>query len=106
MTTTPLALTREQKLLAEISIQLGNVSEAIRAAVDGQDSSSLMAQIGALQAELTELTSNNANLAQQLADANALVAQLQTQLGTVSVADITPDTISEVISHLGIEVPQ
>jgi chromosome segregation ATPase len=106
MTTTPLALTREQKLLAEIIVQLGNVTEAIRAAAAGEDSSSLMAQIGALQAELTDLTGNNAALAQQLADANAMVAQLQTQLSAVAEGDITPDNISEVISHLGIEVPQ
>ena len=104
--TTPLALTREQKLLAEIIVQLGNVTEAIRAAAAGEDSSSLMAQIGTLQSELTNITSQNATLAQQLADANSMVAELQAQLSTASEGDITPDSINEVISHLGIEVPQ
>ena len=103
---TPIALTREQKLLAEIIVQLGNVTEAIRAAAAGEDSSSLMAQIAALQSELTNLTSQNATLAQQLADANGMVADLQGQLSTASEGDITPDNINEVISHLGIEVPQ
>ena len=105
MTTTPnLALTREQKLLAEIIVQLGNVTEAIRAAAAGEDSSSLLQQIAALQAEMTSLTQGNANLSQQLADANAMVAELQAQLSMVSEGDITPDNINEVISHLGIQV--
>ena len=103
---TPIALTREQKLLAEIIVQLGNVTEAIRAAAAGEDSSALMAQIATLQSELTNLTSQNATLAQQLADANGMVAELQTQLSAVADGDITPDNINEVIAHLGIEVPQ
>ena len=103
---TPIALTREQKLLAEIIVQLGNVTEAIRAAAAGEDSSGLMTQIAALQSELTNLTGQNATLAQQLADANGMVADLQGQLSTVAEGDITPDNINEVISHLGIEVPQ
>lgn len=102
---TPIALTREQKLLAEIIVQLGNVTEAIRAAAAGEDSSSLMTQIATLQSELTNLTSQNATLAQQLADANGMVAELQSQLSAVAEGDITPDSINEVISHLGIEVP-
>ena len=103
---TPIALTREQKLLAEIIVQLGNVTEAIRAAAAGEDSSALMTQIATLQSELTNLTSQNATLAQQLADANGMVADLQSQLSAVAEGDITPDNINEVIAHLGIEVPQ
>ena len=105
MTTTPLGLTREQKLLAEIIVQLGNVTEAIRAAAQGEDSSSLLAQIAVLQAEMTSLTEGNATLAQQLADANTLVSTLQSQIANASEGDITPDNINEVINHLGIEVP-
>jgi uncharacterized protein YlxW (UPF0749 family) len=103
--TTPIGLTREQKLLAEIIVQLGNVTEAIRAAAAGEDSSSLMTQMAVLQSELTSLTEGNATLAQQLADANAMVAALQAQLAIVAEGDITPDNINEVISNLGIEVP-
>ena len=40
-------LTREQKLMAEQVVQLGNIAEAIRAAAMGQDSSDLMEQIAA-----------------------------------------------------------
>ena len=104
MTSSFSPLTREQKLQAEQIVQLGNIAEAIRAAAAGGDSSALMAQIATLQAELTALTSNNATLAQQLADANQMVAELQTQLSAVAEGDITPDSISEVIAQLGIEV--
>ena len=106
MTSSYTPLTREQKLLAEIIVQLGNVAEAIRAAAAGEDSSNLMVQIATLQAELTSLTQGNATLSQQLADANALVAELQSQLSQVAEGDITPDSIAEVISHLNIEVGQ
>ena len=101
MTSSFSPLTREQKLQAEQIVQLGNIAEAIRAAAAGGDSS---AQIATLQAELTVLTSNNTTLAQQLADANQMVAELQTQLSTVAEGDITPDSIAEVIADLGIEV--
>ena len=97
-------LTRDQKLQAEQIVQLGNIAEAIRAAARGEDSSSLQAQIVALQAELSALTSNNAALAQQLADANQMVADLQEQIATYTEGDITPDSIQEVIDHLGLEV--
>ena len=97
-------LTREQKLQAEQIVQLGNIAEAIRAAARGEDSSSLQQQIVTLQAEMTSLTSNNAALSQQLADANQLVSELQVQINTLSEGDITPDNIAEVMSHLGIEV--
>jgi len=104
--TTYTPLTREQKLLAEIIVQLGNVTEAIRSAAAGEDSSTLLTQIATLQSELTALTQGNATLAQQLADANNLVSELQAQLQQVATGDITPDSINEVISHLGIEVGQ
>ena len=99
MTYTP--LTREQKLQAEQIVQLGNIAEAIRSAASGEDSST---QIAELQAELTALTSNNATLAQQLADAKQIVADLQQQLSAVADGDITPDSLAQVVEHLGIEV--
>ena len=43
------ALTREQKLLAEIVVQLGNITEAIQSAAAGEDSSALNNKIDALQ---------------------------------------------------------
>ena len=99
-------LTREQKLLAEIIVQLGNVSEAIRQASQGDNSGELASQVGSLQSELTALTADNASLAQQLADSNLMVSQLQQQLQVNLAHDITPDSVNEVIQHLGIEVAQ
>ena len=46
------ALTREQKLLAEIVVQLGNITEAIQSAAAGEDSSDLNNKIDALQQQL------------------------------------------------------
>ena len=106
MTYTPTPLTREQKLQAEFVVQLGNIAEAIRAASSGQDSSQLQQQIATLQSEMSALTENNATLAQQLADANQLVSQLQSQISAAHAGDVTPDSIAEVIQHLGIEVPE
>ena len=102
--TTYQPLTREQKLQAEQIVQLGNIAEAIRSAARGEDSSALQAQIVSLQAELAALSENNATLSQQLADANQMVSDLQTQISQMTEGDITPDSIAEVIDHLGIEV--
>ena len=104
MTSSYTPLTREQKLHAEQIVQLGNIAEAIRSAARGEDISALQAQIVALQAELSALTQNNATLAQQLADANQLVADLQTTISGMTEGDVTPDSIQEVIDHLGFEI--
>ena len=97
------ALTREQKLLAEIVVQLGNITEAIQAASAGQDSGDLTSKIDALQSQLAAVSSARATLQTQLAEATTLNAELQTQLAAVRSGDITPDNISEVMQHLGIE---
>ena len=97
------ALTREQKLLAEIVVQLGNVVEAIQSAAAGEDSSNLNTKIDALQQQLAAVSSARAVLQQQLADAQTLNAELQTQLASVHDGDITPDNIAEVMETLGIE---
>jgi chromosome segregation ATPase len=97
------SLTREQKLLAEIVVQLGNVVEAIQSAAAGEDSSDLNNKIDALQAQLASVASARAALQQQLAEATSLNAELQTQLAAVHEGDITPDNINEVMNTLGIE---
>ena len=97
------SLTREQKLLAEIVVQLGNVVEAIQSAAAGEDSSDLNNKIDALQAQLASVASARAALQQQLAEATSLNAELQTQLASVHEGDITPDNINEVMNTLGIE---
>ena len=97
------ALTREQKLLAEIVVQLGNITEAIQSAAMGEDSSNLNQKIDALQAQLASVSSARAQLQTQLAEAMTLNAELQEQLVSVHDGDITPDNINEVMQHLGIE---
>ena len=97
------ALTREQKLLAEIVVQLGNITEAIQSAAAGEDSSVLNAKIDALQSQLAAVSSARAALQQQLAEAQNLNAELQTELAKVHEGDITPDNINEVMTTLGID---
>ena len=101
MATNP--LTREQKLLAEIVVQLGNITEAIQSAAAGEDSSDLDNKIDALQAQLAAVSSARAELQTQLADAQTLNADLQQQLVKMHEGDITPDNINEVMTTLGIE---
>ena len=97
------ALTREQKLLAEIVVQLGNITEAIQLAAQGVDSSELNNKIDALQAQLATVSSARATLQSQLAEATTLNAELQSQLARIHEGDITPDNINEVMESLGIE---
>ena len=97
------ALTREQKLMAEQIVQLGNIAEAIRAAAMGENSSTLMEEIHQLKAQLTALTQERADLQSALAASSVQIAELQTQLNTLTDGDITPDNINEVMTHLGIE---
>jgi chromosome segregation ATPase len=97
------ALTREQKLLAEIVVQLGNITEAIQSAAAGEDSGNLNDKIDALQEQLAAVSSARAVLQQQLAEATTLNAELQTQLAQVHEGDITPDNINEVMNTLGID---
>ena len=97
------ALTREQKLLAEIVVQLGNITEAIQSAAAGEDSSDLNNKIEALQSQLAAVSSARAALQSQLAEATTLNAELQTQLAAIHEGDITPDNINQVMSTLGID---
>lgn len=97
------ALTREQKLLAEIVVQLGNITEAIQSAAQGEDSSVLHAKIDQLQAQISAVSSARAALQTQLAEAATLNADLQSQLASIHDGDITPDNIAEVMETLGIE---
>ena len=95
-------LTREQKLLAEIVVQLGNITEAINAAAAGEDSTALNAQIAQLQGQLTAIANERAALTTQLAQRDLTIAELQQQITALSEHDVTPDNITEVMTHLGI----
>jgi len=96
-------LTREQKLLAEIVVQLGNITEAVQSAAQGEDSSTLNTQIQALQAQLATVANARAALQQQLAESQTLNADLQSELAKVHEGDITPDNINQVMSTLDID---
>ena len=96
-------LTREQKLLAEIVVQLGNITEAIQSAAAGEDSSALNNKIEQLQSQLAAVSSARAALQSQLAEATTMNAELQQQLADVRSGDITPDNINEVMNTLGID---
>ena len=96
-------LTREQKLLAEIVVQLGNITEAIQSAAAGEDSSDLNNKIDALQQQLAAVSSARAALQSQLAEATTLNAELQQQLAALHEGDITPDNINQVMTTLGID---
>ncbi len=96
-------LTREQKLMAEQVVQLGNIAEAIRAAAVGEDSGELRAEIDSLKSQLQNLQAQRATLTNQLASASQQIADLQGQLNEATEGDITPDNITEVMSHLGID---
>jgi len=84
--TTHLELTREQKLLAEIAVQLGNISEAINNFTVG---------------DLTLMDQKITELENRIALINAQSSQLQQQ-----VTQPTPDSVSDVVSTLGIQLPQ
>jgi len=101
MTNTP--LTREQKLLAEIVVQLGNITEAVQSAAAGEDSSALNSKIDALQQQLATVANARAVLQQQLAESQTLNAELQRELAKVNEGDITPDNINQVMSTLDID---
>ena len=115
------ALTREQKLMAELLVQLGNIAEAIRVASSGEDveelhatieeqkqqlataataQSQLQKQIGTLQQSIAQ---EKAQLQTQIATLQQANADLHNQLASADDGDITPDNITEVMSHLGID---
>jgi hypothetical protein len=79
-------LSREQKLLAEIAVQLGNISEAINNFTVG---------------DLTLMDQKITELENRIALINAQSLQLQQQ-----VTQPTPDSVSDVVSTLGIQLPQ
>ena len=79
-------LSREQKLLAEIAVQLGNISEAINNFTVG-DLTLMDQKITELENRIALITAQSAQLTQQ-------------------VTQPTPDSVSDVVSTLGIQLPQ
>jgi len=102
MTYTP---SRQEKLQAEVIVQLGNIVEELRKIKwGGADTSDLENKITELTDRVTTLTTNNSQLSDALAAANALVTELQSQLSNVDHpnSDPTPDDINAVFTSLGI----
>ena len=79
-------LSREQKLLAEIAVQLGNISEAIN--------NFTVSDLTLMDQKITELENRI-----------ALITAQSAQL-TQQVTQPTPDSVSDVVSTLGIQLPQ
>ena len=98
-------VTRDQLLKAQEIVQLGNIVEELRKIkFGGADTSELENKISELNTKITTLTTNNNQLSQALAAANALVTELQGQLTNVDApgSDPTPDDINEVFEAIGI----
>ena len=60
-------------------------------------------KIDSLHSQLAAVASARAVLQQQLAEAQTLNADLQTQLAVIYEGDITPDNINQVMSTLNID---
>ena len=84
---THLKLSREQKLLAEIAVQLGNISQAIHIAANSD--------VDALTTKITELEQRITAL-----QAATTIVENNTPIQSI------PDTLNDVVSTLGIELPQ
>lgn len=103
-------LTREEKLLAEHSVQLGNIVEAIKT-IGGSGGVETLTTIEAQVAELTgRIQAVEAVQQQNLTK----LTQLQTLLTAIqqayvedsdTVAAPTPDTIREIVDQLQIIIP-
>ena len=80
-------LSREQKLLAEIAIQLGNIAQAIHIAANS---------------DVDALTDKIAELEQRITVLQTATTAVETDVQTQSI----PDTLNDVVTNLGIELPQ
>ena len=97
------ALTREQKLMAELVVQLGNIAEAIQSIASGPNNSVLSEKIESLEANLTTAAATRAALQAQLSELQQHNTSLQAQLLSVQDVDNSPDNLNSVMNHLGID---
>ena len=105
--TNPNPLTRDQKLMGGVIIQLGNIVEALNHSGDENNSTELESQITTLQQALADTSKERSDLTSSLATANEQIAQLQLAIAQMThdnSIDLTPDTIQEVLDQLDIEV--
>ena len=104
----PNPLSREQKLLAEQVVQLGNIVEQLEIMNSGgSDNTDLLQQVETLQQSISTLQSEKASLIQQLQQAQQQIVTLQEQVASSSSDhSVTPDNIMEVMNHLDIDYQQ
>ena len=96
-------VTRDQLLKAQEIVQLANIVEELRRIKLGGDGTALEERITELNTRIETLTSDNNVLSQALNAANALITQLQAQLGNTDPdGEPTPDTVNEVFNAVGI----
>ena len=88
-------LTREQKLLAELVIQVSNISEALQ-------TSSSIHTIQEIQTQLAEAAEERSVLTAALTSANFKISELQAALTVTHPGDVTPDDVGEVMNTLNI----
>ena len=106
----PHPLTREEKLLAEHSVQLGNIVEAIKTITTSggtEGLSTIENQLAELTGRIQAVEAVQANNLTKLTQLNTLLTTIQTAYveNSDTVAAPTPDTIQEIIDHLNITIP-
>lgn len=102
----PNPLSRDQKLLAEVTIQLGNIAEAIRLASGVDHQVDYKSKVEELETELATLNQERTTIMNALEAATLKVSQLQAVINADRPGDLTPDTLAEVLQSLNIEVPE
>ena len=110
MSLNPHPLTREEKLLAEHSVQLGNIVEAIKTiSTSGGmgDTSVIETTLDELRGRIDMIEHKQTSFVTQLQQLNTLLSGLQSAYveNSDTVAAPTPDTIQEIIDHLNITIP-
>lgn len=110
MNFTPNPLSREQKLIAEVVVQLGNIVEQLQIiAGGGAEVQDYEQQIATLQTALAQVQQEKAELIETLQQSQAVITTLQNQVASNVVTGVdpgTPDNITEVMQQLGIEYNQ
>ena len=101
----PTPLSREEKLLAEQCVQLGNITEAVRSISFTQQNADLDSKVTELTTKIATLEAANTSLVSAVAAVQALVTALQSSGGGSSESEPTHDTLQEIIDHLNIELP-
>ena len=102
-------LSREQKLMAEAIVQLGNIVEQLQViAGGGTEAQDYQQQISVLQTALAQVQQEKAELIETLQQSQVVITTLQNQVATSTskASAMTPDNITDVMNQLGINYIQ